>query len=123
MKKGAFFFGIALILFSIILQAMHVMQPVLLVIKYCTLCIGISMTSYAFIRPHIKRSYMILALVGYVFILFFIILTLDTFLFHAITWFPGILRYPIYSLYGIPYLIFILPGWLICYHDERGNLK
>ena len=38
------------------------------------------------------------------------LLALDTYVFHVMSWFPGILRYPLFSLYGVSYLLFALPG-------------
>lgn len=47
------------------------------------------------------------------------ILTLDTFVFHAMSWYPGILRYALYSAYGILYSAWILIGivWYIGFQE------
>lgn len=50
---------------------------------------------------------------------FYVLLTLDTFLFHAWTWFPGLLRYPIYDGYGIEIVIGIVVGILNYVHASE----
>lgn len=54
-----------------------------------------------------------------VLMLLYMVLTMDTFIFHAWTWFPGLLRYPIYDAYGFCYLIFTLPAFL--WHLGKGE--
>lgn len=45
-------------------------------------------------------------------LMMYTILTLDTFVFHAMVWYPGILRYSLFSAYGILYSAWILVGIL-----------
>lgn len=46
----------------------------------------------------------------------------DTYVFHVMTWFPGLIRYPLFSLYGIGYLLFAVPGIFLYVgsSDENG---
>ena len=118
MKKGFFLTGIGLLFLSFLLSLMEVMWPMLLVCKYLGMAFGITLMTYALISSHIHRTHKGLAWIGYAILMAYTLLTVDTFLFHAISWIPGIIRYPIYSLYGVPYLAFILPGWLLCYHNN-----
>ena len=48
------------------------------------------------------------------------LLALDTYVFHVMQWFPGIIRYPLFSLYGISYLLFALPG-IFLHVGSSGN--
>lgn len=117
MKKQRFGFSILLIIISILLSISGIQQRILVTFKYCSMACGIAMLSYTLLKPYVKRKNHFLVIIGYLMLLCYILLTIDTFLIHAISWFPGILRYPVYSLYGWCYLIFLLPGWLLCYHE------
>lgn len=92
----------------------------LLVIQYLLLAYGCCLASYGVLIQRIHHHCPLLYYSGVILMLVFTFLTLDTFLFHSLGWFPGILRYPLYSLYGIPYLVFCLPGWLLCYHHTSS---
>lgn len=57
-----------------------------------------------------KRVKIVLFYIGNLFLVFYTLLTLDTFIFHIWYWYPGILRYAVFDAYGVCYLVFILPG-------------
>lgn len=51
--------------------------------------------------------------IGIGIVLFYTILTLDTFVFHAMNWYPAILRYAVFSAYGLLYSGWCMIGVLI----------
>ena len=93
---------------------MHVMKPVLLIIKYLTLVFAFAYLGYACFQTRIKKETTILYWLGVIILLEYTILTMDTFLFHAIKFVPGIIRYP------LPYIVFMLPGFLLCFQKKAG---
>lgn len=118
--KKAFFISSICFIISISLSIMHVMKPVLLIIKYLTLVFAFAYLGYACFQTRIKKETAILYWLGVIILLGYTILTMDTFLFHAIKFVPGIIRYPLYSLYGLPYIVFMLPGFLLCFQKKAG---
>lgn len=114
MKNRRLQLGCFMICVSILLAISKTQQGLLLVLKYVGLACGVSLLAHACLRTYVHRSNQVLALLGYAIIICYILLTIDTFVVHAISWFPGMIRYPIYSLYGYCYIVFIIPGWLTC---------
>lgn len=104
------------------------MNPMVSILRYLSL--AYSMTSFGMLLSHIvlhKRGNIPFASgmlwLAIIILLFYSILTIDTFLFHAWTWYPGILRYALYAAYGICYIIFIPIGFIlnigIFHHKNR----
>ena len=116
MNKRLLLIAICTMLLSIVLSISKTLYEPFLCAKYLLLSYGISIVSYTAARSIHKKENRLLYFIGVITMGVYTILTIDTFLIHAITWFPGILRYPLYSLYGIPYLFFLIPGWMISYH-------
>lgn len=89
-----------------------------LLLKYLALPAWIFFTAFCGCRmlslPHCKHTGIALLCQGIALVLMsgYVILSLDTFVFHVWDWFPGLLRYPIYDAYGLAYLIFALPAIL-----------
>lgn len=91
-------------------------------IRCLTLAFGIMlMTRGVLLLLHVKqRSAFWLYGVGVLFMSCYTLLALDTYVFHVMQWFPGIIRYPLFSLYGISYLLFALPG-IFLHVGSSGN--
>ena len=79
-------------------------------IRCLTLAFGIMLTTRGvLLLLHVKqRSALWLYGDGVLFMSCYTLLALDTYVFHVMQWFPGIIRYPLFSLYGISYLLFAL---------------
>lgn len=94
-------------------------NPWLACLKYCSYAFMIflfpivCMASLHVPRIQHRRMRKLCFYVGYGVLLFYLFLTLDTYVFHAWSWYPGILRYAIFDACGLPYAIFILPGCLL----------
>lgn len=116
--KKAFVLSIICFIITLSLSWMDVMQPAMLIIKYCTLVFAFVSLGYACCHTHIKKENTVLYWLGVLLILGYGILTLDTFMFHALHFVPGIIRYPLYSLYGLAYIVFIIPGILLCFQKK-----
>ena len=84
-------------------------------------CLTMLMTRGVLLLLHVKqRSALWLYGVGVLFMSCYTLLALDTYVFHVMQWFPGIIRYPLFSLYGISYLLFALPG-IFLHVGSSGN--
>ena len=115
MSKRRLLSGGLMIGLSILISFSGTLSGCFLVIKYCAMACGITLLAHTLIKSYVHHSHQALVILGYLILISYILLTVDTFLFHAITWFPGMIRYPIYSLYGWCYIVFLLPGWLMCF--------
>lgn len=105
---------------SFMCAMMHVMHPFLLIIKYTTLTAAFVMFAYAIFHTRIKKEIACLYWIGVLILTMYAIITVDTFYIHAIKGLFGIIRYPMYSLYGLPYIIFMIPGILLCFRKKTG---
>lgn len=107
--------GSALLCISLLLHVLHVSHALLAFVKCVTLAYSIVCLTIAIVsHTHIRRKYNAwLYGLGVLILCSYTLLAADTYLFHVITWFPGIIRYPLFSLYGIAYLIFVIPGILL----------
>lgn len=115
MKKKQLFIASVMLLISFTLSITGTLQAGWIAIKLITLAYGICMASYALLAPHWHYHNDKIAMFAIAFLALFTIVIIDTLLIHALYWFPGIIKYPLISLYGAPYLVFILPGWLLCF--------
>lgn len=119
MKKPALY-GIVCILLSVILSNLAGTIPFLNLMKCLLLAYGISIIGYAVTTYKLNASNIVLYALGVIILCVYTILAMDTYLFHAMSWFPGILRYAMFSMYGIWYLVFLVPGCLIaCYQKNK----
>lgn len=118
--KKALVLSIICFTITFALSWLDVMHPVLLIIKYCTLVFAFSSIAYACVSTHIKKENAGIYWLGVVLLLGYGILTLDTFVFHVLHFVPGIIRYPLYSLYGLPYIVFVVPGIFLCFQKKTG---
>lgn len=106
---------------SLILQTASHTNAILQVIRICTLAYGFMTLGYGLMRKHVRKSNAIAYYTGVIIMVIFTIITLDTYLFHTLLCIPGIIRYPLYSLYGFAYIFFVLPGILLAYHEQKEN--
>ena len=118
--KKQLLFSLLLGMISFMCARMHVMHPFLLIIKYTTLTAAFVIFAYAIFHTHIKKEIAWLYWTGVLILTMYGILTIDTFYVHAIKGLFGIIRYPMYSLYGLPYIIFMIPGILLCFKKKTG---
>lgn len=93
------------------------MSTFLNLLRCLLLVYGISFLSYQFFIQRINYQQPICYYIGLIILLLYTILAIDTYVFHTLTWFPGILRYPMFSLYGVAYIIFVIPGFLLCFKE------
>lgn len=110
MKKRLFILSICAILLSVILELSQTTQSLLAALKYGLLAYGIVVGSSIFMHSYIKKSNLIIGGCSILLIVLYTILLLDTFLFHTLPWFPGIIRYPLFSAYIPGYVLFVLVG-------------
>lgn len=93
--------------------------PLLAALKYCSAAgamIVLPIVLFTSLHvPRITRCWLrrLCFYSGYALTLFYMFLTLDTYMFHVWTWYPGILRYALFDAYSVLYVIFIIPGGLL----------
>ena len=87
------------------------------IIKYSTFAYGIILLIYTLVSFHKKRrSYPILLYFTTSLLTIFTLLLIDTYWLHALIWFPGNIRYLIFSTYGwIHMIVFICLGICLYY--------
>ena len=107
--------GIACIIGSVLLALLHTSQPVLSMLKCLLMAYGITLFTYAVLTCHLHKRVWFLYALGIMILCVYTLLALDTYLFHFLTWFPGILRYALFSTYGLWYLVFMLPGCALAF--------
>ena len=114
--------GGILTVLSVLLFISNSANGIQAMIRCLTLAFGIMlMTRGVLLLLHVKqRSALWLYGVGVLFMSCYTLLALDTYVFHVMQWFPGIIRYPLFSLYGISYLLFALPG-IFLHVGSSGN--
>lgn len=90
------------------------------IIKYISMAIGCVLLTYTLLSLHKKRHTIpILLYIAVCILCIFAILVIDTYWLHALTWFPGIIRYALFSTYGgIHVVFFIIIGILFYYGIE-----
>lgn len=99
------------IVFDVMLPATSHLQ----FFKYILASFAMTLLAYSFFSKKIKKQNMIIAGIGIIFLVSYVILLLDTFYIHALTWFPGIVRYALFSAYLPISLLFFIPGICLCY--------
>lgn len=127
--KRKYIICILLILSSVLFANWHALvlaYPIFAVCKYLCTVFAISYTTMVSLQvlhvPSVKNEIgkrICMISVTILFLCYFF-LTIDTFIFQVLTWYPGILRYALYDAYGIVYLVFILPG--IVWHLGSENV-
>lgn len=114
MKKAWFMFLVCLIIATVIKD----MPMWLLPMKYCGLAyvimLGASLLMNYLSIPKFQVRMLKTCSIwcSLLIMIVFTILVIDTFWFHALTWFPGLIRYPIIDAYGVCYSVFVVPGIL-----------
>ena len=107
--------GMVSILISVILATFSEYNQMLSFLKCLTLAFGITILSYGFLQPHMKYKSTILYGIGVMLFVLYVIIAFDTYIVHTLPIIPGIIRYPIFSLYGVGYLVFCLIGILLSF--------
>ncbi|MEG0328915.1 MAG: hypothetical protein RR537_01250 [Longicatena sp.] len=108
--------GLLCCLISIIIAFFATTNPYLSLLKCCLLAYGIVLLTIGCLTFHHKQhTFEILYYIGLVLLCVYTILALDTYIFHAITWYPGMFRYALFSTYGIFYIVFMIPGFCLYY--------
>lgn len=118
--KKALWIGVSMILISILISLFAKSNQPLNLCKCLLLAYGVCAIGYALSIRFFHHSQIVLYSIGVVFVCAYTILALDTYLFHALLWFPGILRYAMFSTYGWAYLLFLLPGVLLACHPSNS---
>lgn len=114
MKKISYGSALMIVL-SLILNMLDTTMPCIHMFKCLLLSYGITFLTYSMLSHHIHKHSLLLVIIGVMLLTVYTILAMDTYVFHAITWFPGILRYALFSTYGWWYLLFILSGICFCF--------
>ena len=113
--------ALLMILLSLFISCIHTTLPWLHLIKCLLLAFGISLLTYALCAPRIHKICPFLYVLGVILLSLYTCFALDTYVFHFLTWFPGMIRYAMFSTYGVWYILFILPGLLLCFNVEEKN--
>lgn len=107
-------YSLCLIFISIFFEIINSVNPFISFLKYWCMASGIVLLSYDLCSSH-KYKNEALHFLGLLILALYFIILVDTFFIHAISWFPGIVRYPIFSAYIPAYLIFVIPGILLTF--------
>ena len=111
--------GILLVLVSLFCDYLSVTHPYVMILKYLGMAYGTVLLVYGILaRHHHKHTFPILLYLVTAILIFFTIMTVDTYAFHALTVFPGMIRYALFSTYGIHFFIFALLGIAVFYGIE-----
>lgn len=112
-RKQRFWAAVILIGCSLLIEWSGCTTAILALFKYTGMAYGIVLLGLAALsawKPYCKHR------IGYILavsiLLCYTILALDTFLFHALTWFPGLIRYALFSTYLPFYFLFLLVSLL-----------
>lgn len=107
------------ILLSLICYVLHTTTPFIQIIKYISMAYGVAFLTYSLLFLHKKKhTFSILFYMAIAILCVFTILTIDTYWLHALSWFPGIIRYPIFSTYGWIHVIFFMLIGLCLYYGK-----
>lgn len=109
MKKNVLLGGM-LIFGSLLLSFVDAKYSIVHMIKCIALAYGITYISYTLVHHRHKRSNAVLYSIGVLVLTLYTIITVDTYVFHTLSFFPGILRYALFSSYGWCYFIFVGMG-------------
>lgn len=120
MNKKLVVLSCCFILLSIGIYMTNTLSSLACVVQFLSLALGITILTYALVNARWTHHSILLYAFGVLILICYMILTIDTFLLHSIDWFWGIIRYPIYSLYGIAYLAFCIPGLCLCYKQSAS---
>ena len=123
-KKVYLTAGLLLIVISLLLYMLHAVDGSIAMLKCLTRAYGVMLLSRGCMELlHVrKRNYAWLYGTSVLLMGCYTLLAADTYLFHVLHWFPGIIRYPIFSLYGISYLLFILPGVMLHIGSDSNEI-
>ncbi len=106
--------SICLILISFLFEWIHSVHPVISFLKYGCMALGIVLLAYNLFSFH-KYKNKFLRFLGMIILVVYMIILIDTYVIHAISWFPGIVRYPMFSIYIPADLLFFIPGILLTF--------
>ena len=87
------------------------------VIKYGCMAYGITLLTYALCSKRITYVNTTLTMMGVILLTCYTIVLVDTFFFHTLPWLSGMIRYPIFSAYVPAYVLFIIPGICLSFHE------
>lgn len=114
-------YGGVMIVASFLLSYGNTTLPLYHLIKCLLAAYGITLLTYSCCRRHIHKAWTPLYCLGVILLSVYTVLALDTYVFHTLTWFPGIIRYALFSTYGLWYIVFVIPGVLLCFHDNHRS--
>ena len=109
--------SIVLLILGCILEWFLPATSIWIPFKYICIAYGITLIVYGIAHSYIHKRNQFVAGLGILILIIFTILLVDTYWIHALDWFPGIVRYALFSAYIPGYLLFILPGICLCYKD------
>lgn len=114
--------GILLLLVSLFTECIGAVAPSAMILKYLSMAYGSVLLTSGLLgsRTH-RHTCSFLYYVGVLILLFFTIMTLDTYLFHGLFWYPGMFRYALFSTYGVlHFVVFVLVGFALVYGHESA---
>lgn len=112
-----------LLLVSLLLSRLPYTDPSIHACKCASLAFGIMLLSVELLSLHKHTySFSILRYLSIIIMSAYGIVLIDTYWIHALTWFPGILRYALFSTYGVWYILFIIPG-VLWYYGTSNQKK
>ena len=83
--------------------------------KYLLAAFSITFFTYLLLSNKIQKYRPIIGIVGIIILVIYVLILFDTYFFHAMSWFPGIIRYAMFSAYIPISVLFIIPGICLCF--------
>lgn len=110
-------FACICIIISSLCSICNTTESIIQIIKYISLAYSVILLTYTILSLHKKRHCIhALLYVAVCILCVFIILVLDTYWLHALTWFPGIIRYALFSTYGWMHIVFFACIGILVYY-------
>ena len=117
MKKGLFALACICILVALAIDKVVLISSFWSVIKYGCMAYGITLLTYALCSKRITYVNTTLTMMGVILLTCYTIVLVDTFFFHTLPWLSGMIRYPIFSAYVPAYVLFIILGICLSFHE------
>lgn len=92
-------------------------------VRCLMLAYGCTFVGFLLGRRYHKHAIAPVYYFGVLVLLCYTIVCIDTYLVHSLSWFPGIIRYPLFSTYGVWYLLFCIVGVCLSFYKQAEAIS